>query len=102
MINPDVLSLQDVCTIRGEFGIKKGNLAVMKPNGKDIRHVNLLIEEDEVVRGIWSPDCQKMLVEIDSAEAGEVFHDLPVLDLNSLDSTWLTKTGQVEEVFADW
>ena len=37
----------------------------MKPDGYDIRHVVLNIEEDEMVRGIWFPDCQKMVVEIE-------------------------------------
>ena len=56
--------------------MERFQLAVMKPNGSDIKHVILNIQEDEVVRGIWSPDCQKMVVEIESAEAGEVIYDL--------------------------
>ena len=82
--------------------MERFQLAVMKPDGSDIKHVVLNIEEDEVVRGVWSPDCQKMVVEIESAEAGEVFYDLLVLDLNSLETSWLTKTKTVEEVSADW
>ena len=41
-------------------------------------------------------------MEIESAELGEVFYDLLVLDLNSLNITWLTKTKTVMEVSADW
>ena len=82
--------------------MERFQLAVMKPDGNDIKHVVFNIQEDEVVRGVWSPDCQKMVVEIESAEAGEVIYDLLVLDLNSLGTTWLTKTKTVKEVSADW
>ena len=82
--------------------MERFQLAVMKPDGSDIKHVVLNIQEDEVVMGIWSPDCQKMVVEIESAELGEVFYDLLVLDLNSLNITWLTKTKTVMEVSPDW
>ena len=50
--------------------MERYQLAVMKPDGSDIRHVVLNIQEDEVVRAIWSLDCQKMLVEIGKRRGG--------------------------------